>query len=372
MDISIIVAFDNNAPLMENFFAEIAPFARNRADRQIVLCADCCRNSETMDVARRHEREWDNVVLVESHRKVGYSIANNLAVTASSGDYLLFMNTDIFPEPGAIDALRAKFDEVHDKPLGAVQGRLLYPQNGKVMSTGHCFLEYMNHHLYQGRDGDDPIVMEEGERQALNSAFMMMPADVYAEMYGMDEFFYNAYDGMDLTLRAGRAGYKLLYVPEALVWHSTGGSRDYIRHNNEYQSKYFYAHTGSGIESDVPGYLAPQITDDMRSNPYYAIDCTFCMTWGEMMDELGIRRCATYEIEQRDASRIDLYRNLSPAFIAEPAPLLFVVNHFGDVIGNKRWFAKRGRPEDLIVDFYGNAFTAGQLGLCRGDSHQAG
>lgn len=368
MDISVIVAFDNNEPLMENFVDQFMPFVEGRKDREMVCTADKCRNIETIEFARACAEKWPNFRLIELDEKAGYSKANNIAAAEAEGEYLLFANTDIFPEPGAIEILRNAFmedafDEEKDKPLGAVQGRLLYPQNGKVMSTGHCFVEYTNHHLYQGRAGDDPVVMVPGERQALNSAFLMMPAKVYAEMGGMDEFFYNAYDGMDLTLRTGMAGYRLMYLPEALAWHSTGGSRDYIRHNNEYQSKYFYAHTGRDIKTDVPDYLAAQLDQIELSEEYFPIDCTFNMTWRDMIRELGINACPGFAVEERDSSRVDMYRNIPVAIKHEERPLLFIANHFADVTANARWFAERGNPDDLIIDFFGNAFTLGQLGL---------
>ena len=120
MDISIIVAFDNSAPLMENFIDQIMPFVEDRADRELVLVSDGCRNMATMEFSRACAAKWENVILVETPKKGGYSKANNAGVAASTGDYLLFANTDIFPEPDAIDLLRSKFDG--NPKLGAAQG----------------------------------------------------------------------------------------------------------------------------------------------------------------------------------------------------------------------------------------------------------
>lgn len=361
MDISIIVSFDNNEALMENFIDGIIPFIEGREDRELILASDRCKDIDTIEYSRSCANKWDNVHLVELPVKGGYSKANNAGVAASHGDYLLFANTDIFPEDGAIEALRAKFDG--NARLGAAQGCLLFPQNGKVMCCGHTFLEYMNHHIYQGRPADDAVVKIPGKRQAINSAFMMMPRGVFDEMGGMTEFYYNAYDGMELTLRVGLAGYDVMYYPDAIAWHSTGGSRDYIRHNDEYQGKYFYTHFGGKIRSDVIDYLRPQIAAMDIKPEYDAIDCTFCMTWRDLVAELGINVASVFEIGERDSSHVDLYRNVPPAIRANAKPLLFITNNFNDVTANRRWFRQRGCADDLIVDFYGNTFTTGQLGL---------
>ena len=361
IDISIIVAFDNAAPLQDNFFDGLVYANAFAPDREIIMASDHCVNTETIELTRKWATEIDDVIFVEAPKKLGYSKANNMGVAVSSGKYLLFMNTDVFAEPGAIEALRKVFDD--DPDVGAVQGLLLYPQNNKVMCTGHTFNDYMNHHLYNGRAANADVVQIKAERQALNSAFLMMRRDVFFEMGGFDEFFFNAYDGMDLTMRAGQAGYKLIYEPAAIGWHSTGGSRDYIRHSNEYQSKFFYANRGGSIESDLVYYLRPQ-TDAIKKAPVYrAIDCTFCMTWKKMVRELGIKFNDVYEIPERDSSKVDLYRNVPSAILHDPTPIVFVVNHFADISANWRWFNIRRDMgmQDIVVDFFGNAGYIGTL-----------
>ena len=358
MDISIIAAFDNSMPLQANFFEGMFDVVDwNRCE--LILASDKCKNTETLELSRRMAAKHEGIRLVECPEKVGYSRANNAGVAASTGDYLLFINTDVFPEPGAIECLREAFERY--PKAGAIQGLLLYPQNKKVMCTGHTFNDYMNHHLYNGRRRDEWCVQVPGLRQALNSAFLMMPRTVFDEMGGFTEFYYNAYDGMELTLRVQQAGYECRYEPAAVGWHSTGGSRDYIRHNNEYQSKYFYRWFGQSIRTDLPDYLIPQLAKLDLADDYFVVDCTFCMTWKELLEKLGIAWSGSLAIESRDTSHIDLYRNLVPEVRKMDKPLCFVVNHFGDIAANRRWFDKRANPQDLIIDFFGNAMLVRDL-----------
>jgi len=82
-----------------------------------------------------------------------------------------------------------------------------------------------------------------------------------------------------------------------------------------------------------------------------------------MAADLGIHIDGVFEIEERDSSHVDLYRNVPPSIKTCEKPLLFVTNNYNDATGNKRWFKQRGCPDDLFIDFFGNAFTAAQLGL---------
>ena len=366
-DISVIVAFDNNDCLMANFLDQLLP-ATNWDDKEIVLSSDHCLNEDTLQVARNAAAKHDFIKLVENNKKLGYSKANNVAVDASVGKYLLFMNTDIFPEHGSIEALRKVFETTEH--IGCAQGPLAFPQTYKIQNTGHVFNDYMNHHCYGGRLLDDAVVKQAGTRQALNSAFLMMPRAIFEEAGRFNEFYFNAYDGMELTLKIGRMGYKLLYVPEALAFHSTGGSRDYISHNNEYQSKYFYAHLGKDIVTDLPEYLAPQLESanvDFNAE-YTVIDCTFSMTWAQLLSDLKLAWKEHVVVFDRDKTNVDFYRNLRPEVKSTPGPILFLVNHFADVAANKRWFKERaalGYVNDIVIDFYGNAGRIGKNELIR-------
>lgn len=351
LDLSIIVSFDNRYPLMNNFIEHLVKLT-SKLNSEIILISDGCNDNQTLEYIERTQKKFNNIHFIKLNEKVGYSKANNIAVEKSHGKLLLFINTDVFPKEGSIELLMDCFYKYDN--IGAVQGLLLYPQNLTVQSTGHVFSDYINHHLYNGRNSNEIEVKTSSQRQALTTAFCMIPRTVFDTIGPFNEFYYNAYDGMELTLKINLNGYKCYYLADAIAYHSTGGTRKYIEYNNEYQSKYFYSHFGKKIKNDLFYYLKNQLkTIDIQKN-YFVINCNFAMDWKLILEQLNINYSQFIDIYDRGSNNIDLYHNLTYLFLTDATPLLFITDHFKNLSQNLNWFIIRNNPNDLIIDYHGN------------------
>jgi GT2 family glycosyltransferase len=61
---------------------------------------------------------------------------------------------------------------------------------------------------------------------AVTAACVMIRADVFREVGGFDEeIFPIAYNDIDLSLKIGAAGYRVLYTPHALLYHHEAFSK---------------------------------------------------------------------------------------------------------------------------------------------------
>lgn len=351
MELSIIVSFDNRYELISNFLEHIL---RNYKfmDSEIILISDGCRDLKTLQYVKEMKKNIPYLKLLELKNKVGYSKANNIAVKESLGKYLLFINTDVFPQKGSIEKL-LDYLQTHPK-CGAVQGLLLYPQNYTVQSTGHVFSNFVNHHLYNGRQQNEKCVQKSDYRQALTTAFCMIRKDAFLNAGGFNEFYYNAYDGMELTLRIQSSELYCYYYSEAKAYHSTGGTRQYISYNDEYQGKYFFTENLKNLKSDLQNYLKMQLSEIEIANYYNVIVCTFMKNWEDLLKNLNLNYMSYFEIEDKSSPSIDLYQNLEYSFLLDAAPLLFLVDNFSNLIKNKNWFDVRNNKDDLIIDYHGN------------------
>ena len=103
-ELSIIVSFDNKYPLMNNFIEHLLKVTFE-IDHEIILVSDGCNDFQTLSYIEQREKEVDNLFLYKLKEKKGYSIANNVGVKKSKGKYLLFINTDVFPQRGSIELL---------------------------------------------------------------------------------------------------------------------------------------------------------------------------------------------------------------------------------------------------------------------------
>ena len=103
----------------------------------------------------------------------GFAHACNDGAAAASGELLVFLNNDILPRPGWLEAL-VRYARAH--PAAAVVGsKLLYP-DGTIQHAGVviCRSDRYPRHLYRGFPGEHPAVNVSRTLQVVTAACMSM------------------------------------------------------------------------------------------------------------------------------------------------------------------------------------------------------
>ncbi len=358
MKYSIIVAFNNHYTLMSNFLEHLLQNT-TPGDWELILYSDGCNDKETLDYLSKRTTEFPWIKLFYAPEQKGYSIANNLAVKESKGDILVFMNSDVLPWKGSIERLVHTVSKMAS-PCAA-QGRLIFPQNMKIQSTGHLFCGCHNSHIYSGKRYDDPLVMQAGRRQALTTALCVVPRNVFEHYGGFDERYYNAYEGMELTLKITRDGGECRYCPDCPAYHITGGTRNAVQFDDDMPGRYFWSSWRGKLRSDLADYIQPQITDHIRNQIYFHINGGRILEWPSVLSSLGLSFEGQLMLRDRFLRNIDLYHNLPFSALQYAGPYLFTVDTIATIQGNYNWAAVRSNPYDLVLDGHGNAVTLMKL-----------
>jgi glycosyltransferase involved in cell wall biosynthesis/GT2 family glycosyltransferase len=161
--------------------------------------------------------------------RFNYHKVNNYGAQIADGELLLFLNNDTeVIEPTWLDDLAGWAER---PGVGIVGTKLLYP-NGTIQHGGivmgveghgsHIFERLPEHHY--GPFGSPDWYRD---YQAVTGACMMVPKAVFEELGGFDETYQVGYGDIDLCLRAGQAGYRVVYSPFATMLHHEGGTRGY-------------------------------------------------------------------------------------------------------------------------------------------------
>lgn len=360
MKFSIIVPFDNDFELINNFCENLLQ-TTEFSDGEVIFVSDGCRDIRTLSYLRERERTNTFFHLIESEQRQGYSITNNVGVRKSKGDYLVFINSDVLPNDGSILKLISVLDT--DETIGMVQGLLIYPQNGRVQSTGHLFTEYQNCHVYAGEKSDAPIIKKSGVRQALTTAFCAIRRTDFLMVGMFDELYYNAFEGMEMSLKISQLGKKCFYCAEAIAYHIVGGSRSNIQFNNEIAAHVFWARWNDKVTVDIHTYIRPQIPAIVQSISYFWIQSSSILGWTSVLEKLDISISGSIDLPDRFSKTIDLYRNLPFASLDFPTPYLFTVDNLSNLQGNKKWISDRNNPRDIVIDSHGLFRYLRELGL---------
>jgi GT2 family glycosyltransferase len=153
-------------------------------------------------------------VLPMSHN-VGYGAAINKAFETSSAPFLVTLNDDTHPCPGWFAALVAAAES--DSQVGMCASQVLLDARA-LDSAG--MLIYGDGSSKQRGHGDPPESYRQMEEVLFPSASAALYRRAMLDQIGLfDEDFFLYCEDTDLGLRARRAGWRCLYVPEARVEH---------------------------------------------------------------------------------------------------------------------------------------------------------
>lgn len=152
---------------------------------------------------------------------VGFARAANHGLAACARPLILLLNDDTAPLPGFVDALRAAASA---RP-GLYQPRILLSDgSGRLDNTGHgLFPDGFN--WARGREDHDSAAYDlPGEVGACSGAAILVHRAVLDAIGPFDEDLEAFGEDVDLSLRARRRGFPLVYVPEARIVHDLGAT----------------------------------------------------------------------------------------------------------------------------------------------------
>jgi GT2 family glycosyltransferase len=158
-----------------------------------------------------------------------YSRINNIGVKAAKYPFLMFMNNDVFVRDTLW--LHKMLDEaMADERIGAVGAKLLYP-GGAVQHAGVVLgVGGVADHAFRGIPGDAPGYMMHAvaaqEISAVTAACMLVRKAAFEALGGFDERELTvAFNDVDLCVKLTEAGWKIIYMPDAVLEHRESFSR---------------------------------------------------------------------------------------------------------------------------------------------------
>lgn len=190
-------------------------------------------NASTDGSVEAIQAHFPEVQIIASERNLGFGAANNVAMARARGDYLLLLNSDAFPRPGAVEKLCAYLEE---HPRVAVVGPRLLNEDGTLQlscfrfpSPRRAWLEnlwisavWSDH----PRLGDYRRWAHDRERTVdfAIGACLLVRRMAYEKVGGFDERFFMYQEEADWQRRFRQAGWEIAFTPAAEAVHFGGAS----------------------------------------------------------------------------------------------------------------------------------------------------
>lgn len=224
--VSVIVPTRDRLDLLETCISGVL-HSTDYPDLELIVADNGSVEPETMAYFDKIVRD-PRVKIVRWPHPYNYSAINNFAIGHASGAYACLLNNDT--EVTDPSWLRAMMGHAIRPEVGAVGARLLYPDRsvqhaGVVVGMGGA-AGHAHRGLPDGEPGWFAQALVTRGATAVTAACLVIAKDKFDAVGGLDEDrLAIAYNDVDLCLKLRAAGWRNLYVPQAVLIHHESKSR---------------------------------------------------------------------------------------------------------------------------------------------------
>jgi GT2 family glycosyltransferase len=226
MDLSIIIVSWNVASYLEKCLQSIFENPPNCLFE--VWVVDNASSDQTIQMVQTC---FPQVNLITNTQNVGFAPANNQAIQQSTGRYVLLLNPDTIIHPHALQTL-VEFMDTHPEAGGA--GSLYLSPNGEMQYSCMPFptvkkefwrLFHLDIFWHYGTYNMNHWERhKEREVESLQGACLILRRTVLDEVGLLDPEYFMYTEEVDLCFRIHQKGWKLFWVPQAIITHFGGQS----------------------------------------------------------------------------------------------------------------------------------------------------
>jgi len=180
------------------------------------------------------------VQVIENKENLGFSGGNNIGIKQAlknNADYVLILNNDTFVAPDFLNQLMKVAEK--NQNAGILVPKIYFApefeyhkerysekEKGKVFWYAGGKMDWKN--VIGSNRGVDEVdkgqFEKEEETEMATGCCMLIRREVLERIGNFDENYFLYYEDADLTMRAKKNGFKIIYVPSSIVWHKNAGS----------------------------------------------------------------------------------------------------------------------------------------------------
>ena len=216
--ISVIVVNWNRSALLR---ACLQSLERQVGVRLEVIVVDNGSEDGSADMVAREFSGFTRLIRNADNR--GFCAANNQGIHTARGAFVALLNNDAEAEPGWLSALMRAFDAAPD--IGMAASKIVtYEDPGRIDKAGHLIYPDGQNRGRGTGEPDDGRYDRSEEVLWPDGCAAMYRKQMLDQIGGFDEDFFAYGDDAELGLRARIAGWRCLYMPDAVVRHHRGST----------------------------------------------------------------------------------------------------------------------------------------------------
>jgi GT2 family glycosyltransferase len=182
-------------------------------------------NASTDGSVEFMQTHYPQVRLVRSNDNIGFCAGNNLGAREATGQYIVFLNNDVWVEPQFVQGLIRAVQS--DSNVVCAGAKMLNWDGSQFDFVGA--VTHFAGHAHQVGIGAPYAPEQFADIQPMLFACggaMIIDRSVFLQVGGFDEDFFIYFEDVDLGWRLWLLGYEVVFAPDAVVHHRYHGTMD--------------------------------------------------------------------------------------------------------------------------------------------------
>ena len=222
--VAVVILNWNGKPLLEKFLPSV--INSNYPNLQIVL-GDNCSTDSSVDFVRT---TYPMITVVENKRNYGFAEGYNRVLQQVNADYYILLNSDVeVPENWITPVIELMESE---ETIAAAQPKIKWQLDKSQYEYAGAAGGYLDQYAFPFCRGRifDAVEQDLGQYNDVKEVFWASGAALFIKrkawqlVGGLDGDLFAHMEEIDLCWRLKNLGYKVLFCPDAEVYHVGGGT----------------------------------------------------------------------------------------------------------------------------------------------------
>lgn len=358
MNVSIIITFFQEINILELCLTSV--IQNTNGKYEIIVVND--NPSINLDSIKKKYIGISDLTVFNMACNSGYAAACNTGVLLSKYDYIVLMDCDIIPQEGWLEELINTYNKV--KSPGAISSKIIEADSNKLFGFG-IGVYGVDIVLYKRHGIQDGFSETDRQFPMVSSGCMLIKKEIYCNLDGQDEQFFNADNDLDFTYRVHLLGKTNMISAKSIVYHRGHVSGNIRTLPFRQDSKaLLFKKWGDKLNISTMDTLKELYkTFPIHNVSHNMILVSFSNSlfrddYINMISQvLNINFIQRYDIKNVNLNnKIFIYDYLSWSICQTNISILYFVDDYREIIENYHWFENRCY-NDAIFDKNGNSFS---------------
>jgi GT2 family glycosyltransferase len=243
MDISVVIPNYNGEELLRRNLPMVTDVIKeHKGKKEIIISDDASTDASVLlikEFVQKSQKSDVPVFLIENKKNEGFSSNVDSAVDEAKGDIIILLNSDVVPHKGFLEPLLKHFGDPSVFAVGCMDESI---EDEKVVLRGRGIGKWNRGFLMHSKGNVDKT-----NTLWVSGGSSSFRRSLWNKLGGLNRLYNPFYwEDIDLSYRAQKTGYKVLFEPKSVVTHehSFGSIKTNVTQNKvtkiAYRNQFFF------------------------------------------------------------------------------------------------------------------------------------